>query len=69
MAFLATDDAESQVLGDAQRLPNGNTLVVYSDTGEMREVTPDGEVVQRLTAPHTFGYAKFRETLYGPPLR
>jgi hypothetical protein len=55
-------------LGDVQRLPNGNTLVVYSDEGDMREVTPDGDIVQILTAP-MFGYASFRESLYGPPLR
>jgi hypothetical protein len=31
--------------GMCQRLPNGNTLVVSSKQGELREVTPDKEVV------------------------
>ncbi len=67
----------SLVLGDVQRLPNGNTLVVYSTDGVMHEVSEAGEIVQTLkadapdgTSLYTdFGYANFRETLYGPPLR
>jgi hypothetical protein len=66
----------SLVLGDAQRLPNGNTLVVYSTQGRMHEVTEAGALVQilRVHQPATasngsFGYANFRETLYGPPIR
>jgi hypothetical protein len=68
--------AFSMVLGDVQRLPNGNTLVVYSTTGRIHEVSPTGALVQMITvhqvesaSPGTFGYANFRETLYGPPLR
>ncbi|HWP07990.1 MAG TPA: aryl-sulfate sulfotransferase [Polyangiaceae bacterium] len=64
----ATPDAASFVLGDVQRLPNGNTLVIYSVGGIMQEVSPMGDLVQTLNAD-TFGYANFRETLYGPPLR
>jgi hypothetical protein len=33
----------------------------------MFEVSPSGEVVQTVTG-ETFGYANYRETLYGPPL-
>jgi hypothetical protein len=29
----------------SQRLPNGNTLVVVSEPGQVLEVAPDGEVV------------------------
>lgn len=61
-------DADSMVLGDIQRLPNGNTLVIYSNDGQMHEVTPSGDLVQVISAS-SFGYANFRETLYGPPLR
>jgi hypothetical protein len=86
-SFTATEtwtydatDKVSQVLGDAQRLPNGNTLVVYSTMGEMHEVTPAKELVQvtnsvRISAmtgeemASSFGYVNFRETLYGPPIR
>jgi len=56
-------------LGDVQRLPNGNTLIVYSNPGEMRELSPAGDVVQTIVVERSFGYADFRETLYGPPLR
>lgn len=34
-----------QLRGEAQRLPNGNTLIVHSTAGEMFEVTPDREIV------------------------
>jgi hypothetical protein len=63
---------ESRVLGDVQRLPNGNTLVIFSTAGQMHEVRPSGELVQTVSASTTvpfFGYASFRDTLYGPPLR
>lgn len=69
-------DRSSFVLGDAQRLPNGNTLVVYSTQGWMHEVSEAGELV-RIVRVHSaetatagsFGYANFRGTLYGPPIR
>lgn len=64
----------SMVLGDVQRLPNGNTLVVFSTAGRMHEVTETGELVQIIRVHSadppgdgSFGYANFRETLYGPP--
>ncbi len=62
----------SRVLGDVQRLPNGNTLVTFSTNGQMHEVSPSGSLVQTLsasTAVPFFAYATFRETLYGPPPR
>jgi hypothetical protein len=60
----------SMVLGDVQRLPGGNTLVIYSNDGVMHEVDSAGELVQAFSSSaSTFGYANFRKTLYGPPLR
>jgi hypothetical protein len=60
----------SPVLSDVQRLPNGNTLVTFSPAGQIHEVSPSGQLVQRLTSSsNSFGYAEFRKTLYGPPLR
>jgi hypothetical protein len=38
--------------GSSQRLPNGNTLVANSDSGEAFEVTPDGGVVWRFLNPN-----------------
>ncbi len=65
----------SEVLGDVQRLPNENTLVDFCTDGQMQEVSPAGDVVQIIQANSpsgptwtgAFGYANFRETLYGAP--
>jgi hypothetical protein len=62
--------ATSDVLGDAQVLPNGNILVTFSTGGQMHEITPSGTLVMKIAAPtpgQNFGYAEFRESLYGPP--
>jgi hypothetical protein len=58
---------DSPVLGDVQRLPNGNTLVTYSTIGVIQEVTPGGEVAREIELSSPVGYTTFRETLYGPP--
>lgn len=60
-------DLGTMILGDAQRLPNGNTLVTYSNEGVVREVTREKEVVRQFEARTSLGYVTFRETLYGPP--
>jgi hypothetical protein len=39
-------------LGGSQRLPNGNTLIADSHSGEAFEVTREGEVVWRFLTPH-----------------
>jgi hypothetical protein len=60
------------VMGDVQRLANGNTWVNFSTKGTMHEVTSDKTVVQTLTAVGTgvtFGYSEKRESLYGKPPR
>jgi hypothetical protein len=60
----------STVLGDAQRLPNGNTLVTFSTSGRIQEVDPSGNVVMTVRpSTSSFGYADFRESLYGQPPR
>jgi hypothetical protein len=60
----------SSVLGDVQRLPNGNTLVTYSTSGQIHEVSPTGTLVTRFqSSSNTFGYAEFRKSMYGAPLR
>ncbi len=60
----------SNVLGDVQRLPNGNTLVTYSVAGKIIEVDSSWATVQTLaTSGTSFGYADWRPTLYGAPLR
>jgi hypothetical protein len=57
----------SSVLGDVQRLPNGNTLVTFSTASVIHEIDPSNNVVQQISGPG--GYAEWRETLYGPPPR
>ncbi len=67
-SYASSTNAHSDSLGDVQRLPNGNTLVVFSNTGLIEELDPSWNVVQSLRAT-SFGYADWRETLYGPPAR
>jgi hypothetical protein len=73
-------DSSSLFFGDAERLPNGNVLATYSTSGLIKEVTPQGEVVQSFDNSYSFehdsfgsyalfGYADFRTSLYGPPPR
>lgn len=62
-----TGTAASPTLGDVQRLPGGNTLVTYSEAGQIVELDPSWNEVQTFTV-HV-GYASWRPTLYGPPLR
>lgn len=38
--------------GSNQRLPNGNTLIANSDSGQIFEVTPAGEIVWEYFCPH-----------------
>jgi hypothetical protein len=60
----------SPVLSDVQRTPNGNTLVTYSTEGQIHEVSPTGAVVARFqSSSNSFGYAEFRKSMYGAPLR
>jgi len=58
--------ATSNVLGDIQRLPNGNYLVTFSTSGQIHEISPSGTLVAKFTA-NSFGYSEFRESLYGQP--
>jgi hypothetical protein len=60
-----------QYMGDVQRLQNGNTLVTYSSAGEIREVSPEGELLQTLSigSGTLSGFSEKRTTLYGPPPR
>ena len=64
---FASGSLTSNVLGDVQRLPNGNTLITYSTSGTILEVDPNWATVQTLTG--SYGYADWRQTLYGPPAR
>jgi len=56
------------VLGDVERLSNGNTLVTFSRAGTIHEVDSTGKLVMSIQA-NSLGYADFRPSLYGPPPR
>lgn len=47
--FPAEDELFNPLLGDARRLPNGNTLVSWTIAGELTEITPDSRVVWRAS--------------------
>jgi hypothetical protein len=58
----------SFILGDVQRIGNGNTLVDYSMEGVIHEVTGNNTLVRTIEGG-PFGYLDWRESLYGPPNR
>lgn len=64
-------DVDVQVMGDVQRMANGNTVIGYSAAGILREVDANGTLLQTLTWKNLtpFGYMQKRQTLYGPPPR
>ncbi len=45
----------SSLCGTAQRLGNGDTLIVESENGRAFEVTPDKEIVWEFSSPHRAG--------------
>jgi len=46
------DPIYSHCCGTAQRFPNGNTLIVNTDSGTALEVTREGELVWEFVSPH-----------------
>ena len=70
-SYTANPAIANMVMGDVQRLPNGNTVVAFSTRGVLHEVRADGSLLQSWTWPagSTFGYIEKRSTLYGPPPR
>ena len=44
-------DFYSRIMGCAQRLPNGNTLICDSTSGNLLQVTPDGKTVWKYVYP------------------
>jgi hypothetical protein len=68
--YLGDGDNGTEQLGDVERLPNGNTLVTYSNEALIVEADPAGAALQSFVSDVTgFGYASFRSSLYGPPPR
>lgn len=59
------------IMGDVQRLANGNTLVAFSTLGIIHEVDAAGTKLQEISwsASGAIGYIIMRPTLYGKPPR
>jgi hypothetical protein len=53
----------SEYMGNAQRLPNGNTLITDGSNGRIFEVTPGREMVFEYFTPHKTNNG-FREVIY-----
>jgi len=70
-SYLADPAIQNSVMGDVQRLPNGNTIIAYSTGGIIEEVDASANLVQewQLSLGATLGYIEKRATLYGPPPR
>ena len=66
---MAEPAISNVIMGDVQRLPNGNTLIAYSQQGIVHEVNTNMEVLQELTwsLGGAIGYVNKRASLYGPP--
>ena len=55
-------------IGGAQRLPNGNTLIVNGPTGEFIEVTPEKEIVWEYENPYpNYWQNNMFKFVYYPP--
>jgi len=70
-AWSYKSDVQNDVMGDVQRMENGNTIVAYSTQGVLNEVDSTGKLLEEWTWPvgAAFGYIQKRKTLYGPPPR
>jgi len=66
LVFSYSGGVSSQTFGDVQRLPNGNTLVTFSNAGVIQEVNSSGQLVQEIRSG-LVGYTVRRRSLYGPP--
>jgi Arylsulfotransferase (ASST) len=69
-SYKATGNTyQTDVMGDVQRMPNGNHVIAFGGKGVIQEIDPSGTVVQELRTQTNFGYIQKRATLYGPPPR
>jgi hypothetical protein len=67
--YSAMPAIRNSVMGDVQRLDNGNTMITYSTQGILYEVDSSSNIVQSIEWPigGAVGYSMKRTTLYGPP--
>jgi len=62
---------QNVVMGDAQRMPNGNTIIAFSTQGKVHEVDAAGTLIRSIDwkSGGAIGYIIARPTLYGKPPR
>jgi hypothetical protein len=67
--YQASPGIANDIMGDVQRLKNGNTIVAYATKGALHEVNAQSALLQSWTWPigGAFGYISKRKSLYGPP--
>jgi len=70
-SYKASPGVQVDILGDLQRLPNGNTVIGYATKGVLHEVDKNGTLLQEWTWPAggAYGYLEKRPSLYGPPIK
>ena len=69
-SYKATGMAyQTDVMGDLQRLANGNVVIAYGGKGIIQEIDAANHVLQEMRTTTNFGYIQKRATLYGPPPR
>jgi hypothetical protein len=68
-SYTASPVIQASVLGDVERLPNGNTIVDYATSGTIEEVDASGTLLQKIVMNLDFGFFDKRRTLYGPPTK
>src|SRR4030095_794263 len=67
-SYVSTD-IWAQQMGEARRLPNGNTIQGYGQNGAAREVTTDGEIAWEVAwvtppAQRSVGHLTLIQDLY-----
>ena len=70
-SYNAMPNINNVIMGDVQRMPNGNTIVAYSTQGVVHEVDATGTLLQQLSwgTGGAIGYIIKRPTLYGKRAR
>jgi hypothetical protein len=70
-SYTAMPAIANAIMGDVQRMDNGNTIVAFSTQGVVHEVDAAGTVLQTISwgTGGAIGYIIKRPTLYGPPPR
>jgi Arylsulfotransferase (ASST) len=61
---------QNDIMGDVQRMDNGNTIMAFSTKGKLQEISANGTVLEEWSwqgSTSSYGYIEKRASLYGPP--